>query len=79
MGPEFTALVDIEKHIDLDSPDGQEIASIAASLGESCGQERGAHALERASPTKCGKKIVVACWASDVNACWKAKGHSVLL
>jgi hypothetical protein len=39
MGPEFTALVNIEKHIDLNSPDGQEIASIVASLGESCGQE----------------------------------------
>lgn len=37
MGPEFAALVDIEKHIDLNSPDGREIASIAASLGESCG------------------------------------------
>ena len=42
MGPEFAALIDIEKHIDLDSLDGQEIASIVASLGESCGQERGA-------------------------------------
>ena len=39
MGPEFAALIDIEKHIDLDSPDGQEIASIVASRGESCGQE----------------------------------------
>ena len=39
MGPEFAALIDIEKHIDLDSPDGQEIASIVASLRESCGQE----------------------------------------
>ena len=39
MGPEFAALIDIEKHIDLDSLDGQEIASIVASLGESCGQE----------------------------------------
>jgi ferritin-like protein len=37
MGPEFSALVDIEKHLDLDSHDGQEIASIVASLGESCG------------------------------------------
>ena len=36
MGPEFAALIDIEKHIDLDSPDGQEFASIVASLGESC-------------------------------------------
>jgi hypothetical protein len=36
MGPEFAALVDIEKHVDLNSPDGQEIASIVASLGESC-------------------------------------------
>jgi flagellar biosynthesis/type III secretory pathway M-ring protein FliF/YscJ len=39
MSPEFAALIDIEKHIDLDSPDGQEIGSIVASLGESCGQE----------------------------------------
>src|SRR6516165_9867447 len=39
MGPEFAALVDIEKHVDLNSPDGQEIASIVASLGESCGKE----------------------------------------
>jgi hypothetical protein len=37
MGPEFAALIDIEKHINLDSPDGGEIASIVASLGESCG------------------------------------------
>ena len=36
MGPEFAALVDIEKRVDLNSPDGQEIASIVASLGESC-------------------------------------------
>jgi ABC-type transporter Mla subunit MlaD len=37
MGPEFAALIDIEKRVDLNSPDGQEIASIAATLGESCG------------------------------------------
>jgi ABC-type transporter Mla subunit MlaD len=37
MGPEFAALIDIEKHVDLNSRDGQEIASIVASLGESCG------------------------------------------
>jgi len=37
LGPEFVALVDIVKHVDLNSPDGQEIASIIASLGESCG------------------------------------------
>src|SRR5215469_2573443 len=37
MGPEFAALVDIERQVDLDSQDGQEIASIVASLGESCG------------------------------------------
>jgi ABC-type transporter Mla subunit MlaD len=36
MGPEFAALIDIEKQVDLDSRDGQEIASIVASLGESC-------------------------------------------
>jgi hypothetical protein len=39
MGPEFAALIDIKKHVDLNSPDGQEIASIVASLGESCGKE----------------------------------------
>jgi ABC-type transporter Mla subunit MlaD len=39
MGPEFAALVDIEKHVDLNSADGQEIASIVASLGEACGKE----------------------------------------
>ncbi len=37
MGPEFAALVDIEERVDLNSPDGQEIASIVATLGESCG------------------------------------------
>jgi hypothetical protein len=36
MGPEFAALIDIEKRVDLNSPDGQEIASIVATLGESC-------------------------------------------
>jgi hypothetical protein len=30
-GPEFAALIDIEKHVDLKSRDGQEIASILAS------------------------------------------------
>src|SRR5262252_6667151 len=39
MGPEFAALIDIEKHVDLDSRDGQEIASMVASLGESCGEK----------------------------------------
>jgi hypothetical protein len=39
MGPEFAALVDIEKHVNLNSADGQEIASIVASLGEACGVE----------------------------------------
>jgi ABC-type transporter Mla subunit MlaD len=39
MGPEFAALVNIEKHVDLNSADGQEIASIVASLGEACGVE----------------------------------------
>jgi len=38
MGPEFAALVDIETHVDLNLRDGQEIASIVASLGESCGE-----------------------------------------
>jgi ABC-type transporter Mla subunit MlaD len=36
MGPEFAALIDIEKHVDLNSRDGREIASIVASFGESC-------------------------------------------
>jgi hypothetical protein len=35
MGPEFAALIDIKKRVDLNSRDGQEIASIIASLGES--------------------------------------------
>ena len=39
MGPEFAALVDIEKHVDLNSQDGQEISLIVASLGESCGEK----------------------------------------
>jgi hypothetical protein len=39
MGPELAALINIEKHVDLNSPDGQEIASIVASLGESCGEK----------------------------------------
>jgi ABC-type transporter Mla subunit MlaD len=39
MGPEFAALIDIEKHVDLNSRDGQEIGSIVASLGESCGEK----------------------------------------
>jgi len=37
MAPEFATQLDIEKYIDLNSPDGQEIASIVATLGESCG------------------------------------------
>ena len=37
IGPEFAALIDIEKHVDLKSPDGKEIASIVATLGQSCG------------------------------------------
>jgi ABC-type transporter Mla subunit MlaD len=36
MGPDFAALIDIKKRVDLNSQDGQEIASIVASLGESC-------------------------------------------
>jgi ferritin-like protein len=36
MGPELAALIDIEKRVNLNSPDGKEIASIVASLGESC-------------------------------------------
>jgi DNA repair exonuclease SbcCD ATPase subunit len=41
MGPDFAALMDIKKRVGLNSPDGQEIASIVASLGESCGGQRG--------------------------------------
>jgi flagellar biosynthesis/type III secretory pathway M-ring protein FliF/YscJ len=37
--PEFAALINIEKHVDLNSPDGKEIASIVATLGESCGEQ----------------------------------------
>jgi hypothetical protein len=37
MGPEFGALIDVGKRVNLNSPDGQEIASIIESLGESCG------------------------------------------
>ena len=36
MGPDFAALVDIEKHVDLNSPDGREIALIIQSLNQSC-------------------------------------------
>jgi len=36
MGPDFAALIDIEKHFDLNSRDGQEIATIVAILGETC-------------------------------------------
>ena len=36
MGPQFTTLINIQKRVDLNSRDGQEIASIVASLGESC-------------------------------------------
>ena len=38
MGPGFAALLDIERQVDLKSQDGQEIAAIVASLGESCGE-----------------------------------------
>ena len=38
MGPEFASLLDIERQVDLGSQDGQEIASIVASLSESCGE-----------------------------------------
>jgi len=62
MGSQFAALVDIEKHVD-SSPDGQDIASIVASLGESCGSE--GPRSDQASPTKCGKNIVVAYWATS--------------
>src|SRR5215471_14804287 len=62
MGPEFAALIDIEKHVDLDSRDGQEIASIVSAnpVGKSEGP-----CSDQASPTKCGKNIVVACWPNN--------------
>jgi hypothetical protein len=47
MGSQFAALVDIEKHVDLSSPDGQEIASMVASLGESCGEKVRVHVLTK--------------------------------
>jgi hypothetical protein len=34
--PEFVALGNIVKHVDLNSPDGREIASIIRSLNQSC-------------------------------------------
>ena len=36
VGPELAALIDIEKRVNPNSPDGKEIGSIVASLGESC-------------------------------------------
>jgi hypothetical protein len=36
LGPEFVALIDGLKHIDPNSPDAHEIASIIESLDESC-------------------------------------------
>jgi hypothetical protein len=36
VGPEFLMLVNILKHLDLNSPDGREIASIIQSLNQSC-------------------------------------------
>jgi hypothetical protein len=37
--PEFLVLDNIVKRVDLNSPNGQEIASIIQSLNESCGEE----------------------------------------
>jgi hypothetical protein len=36
IGPEFVALGNIVEHLDLNSPDGQETASIIQSLNQSC-------------------------------------------
>ena len=36
VGPEFFTLANIVKHLDLNSPDGREIASIIQSLNQSC-------------------------------------------
>jgi len=36
LGPEFLTLGNILKHVDLNSPDGREIASIIQSLNQSC-------------------------------------------
>ena len=52
MGLEFAALIDIEKHVDLNSRDGREIASIVSRASASLVGE------SEASPTKCGKNIV---------------------
>jgi hypothetical protein len=36
VGPEFVTLANITKHLDLNSPDGREIALIIQSLNQSC-------------------------------------------
>jgi hypothetical protein len=36
VGPEFLMLVNILEHLDLNSPDGREIALIIQSLNQSC-------------------------------------------
>ena len=56
LGPEFVVLENILKDIDLKSPDGQEIALIIQRLNQSCPNNRA-----QASPTRCGKNIVVVC------------------
>jgi hypothetical protein len=41
VGPEFFTLANIVKHLDLNSPDGREIASIIQSLNQSCHRQHG--------------------------------------
>ena len=38
VGPEFVTLANIAKHLDLNSPDGREIALIIQSLNQSCAE-----------------------------------------
>jgi hypothetical protein len=37
--PEFVVLENVVNHVDLNSPDGREIALIIQSLNQSCGEE----------------------------------------
>jgi hypothetical protein len=61
LGPEYLALLEAAKYVDPNSKDGQEIVSIFDKLDD---VRIKPSSRERASPTKCGKNIVVACWAN---------------
>ena len=61
LGSEFFVLENILDDIDLKSPDGREIALNP----EPQSILSGITAIVQASPTKCGKNIVVAYWAND--------------